>query len=255
MDVERTCTVKNYYPCCLCCSYRSTIPTNDLTPYLILLFGECYAWVSTKHLFKGTVLSNFTTCVLMLYLSRYFCQSSWTLCVYCEWTPTLSADTFIEICVNFPCKPAEIKKNKLVGIVGSVGFSFVSFFLLFGSLSWYTHGPLLCCGPQEPEENPQVPARMGASAEGEDYQGALWWLPGPQDGVHVQAQLLQDGVRLQVWRLHVQAYSAHTGAWGGSEQSFCSVLILHWSSIDLSYLGWGKTSFRYPKVKEVLGYS
>lgn len=38
--VQRKCTVKKYYDCCLCCSYRSTFPTNDLTPYLILLLGE-----------------------------------------------------------------------------------------------------------------------------------------------------------------------------------------------------------------------
>lgn len=38
--VQRKCTVQKYYDCCLCCSYRSTFPTNDLTPYLILLLGE-----------------------------------------------------------------------------------------------------------------------------------------------------------------------------------------------------------------------
>ena len=77
-----------------------------------------------------------------------------------------------------------------------------------------------------------MPAWMGASAGGEEHQGAIRWLPGPQDGVHVQAQLLQDGVRLQVRRLHVQAYSAHAGASGGSEQSFCSVLCLWESYLD-----------------------
>lgn len=38
--VQRKCTVQKCYDCCLCCSYRSTFPTNDLTPNLILLLGE-----------------------------------------------------------------------------------------------------------------------------------------------------------------------------------------------------------------------
>lgn len=64
----------------------------------------------------------------------------------------------------------------------------------------------------------EVPERMGAAATGENDQGPLWQVTGGQqwvkDGVHVQAQLLQDGLCLQVRRLYVQAHGAHTGSSG-----------------------------------------
>jgi len=69
---------------------------------------------------------------------------------------------------------------------------------------------------QELAAHPAVPARMGAPAVGEDERGAVGRATGrrqrrAEDGVHVQPQLLQDGVRLQVGGLHVPAHGAHQG--------------------------------------------
>lgn len=62
-----------------------------------------------------------------------------------------------------------------------------------------------------------MPERLGAASAGEDDQG-LGQVAGRQrrteDGVHVQAQLVQDGVRLQVRGLHVPAHGAYTGSSG-----------------------------------------
>ena len=59
---------------------------------------------------------------------------------------------------------------------------------------------------------------MGAAAAGENEQGPLGQASGRQqrhkDGVHVQAQLLQDGLCLQVRRLYVQAHRTHTRSSG-----------------------------------------
>lgn len=61
-----------------------------------------------------------------------------------------------------------------------------------------------------------MPERMGAAAAGENDQGALGQASGREQraghGVHVQAQLLQDGLRLQVRGLHVQAHGADEGS-------------------------------------------
>lgn len=66
-----------------------------------------------------------------------------------------------------------------------------------------------------------MPERLGAAATGENDQRLLGQVAGRQqraeDGVHVQAELLQDGLCLQVRRLHVQAHSAHTGSSGKDE--------------------------------------
>lgn len=61
-----------------------------------------------------------------------------------------------------------------------------------------------------------MPERVGAAAAGENDQGLLRQVAGqqqrPEDGVHVQAELLQDGLRLQIRGLYVQAHSTDTGA-------------------------------------------
>lgn len=57
-------------------------------------------------------------------------------------------------------------------------------------------------GLKELEANKKVPERLGAAAAGETQQRPLGQVAGQQqraeDEVHVQTQLLQDGLRLQV---------------------------------------------------------
>lgn len=59
---------------------------------------------------------------------------------------------------------------------------------------------------------------MGAAATGENDQRLLGQVAGRQqraeDGVHVQAELLQDGLCVQVRRLHVQAHGTHARSSG-----------------------------------------
>lgn len=93
--------------------------------------------------------------------------------VLVQWTmEDILLDTFLEICVNFPCKRADIKI--MWGLMGiKQCWYFYLFFHFEFVLSLWLMAPRLCCGPQEPEENTQVPARVGAAAAGEDHQGAL----------------------------------------------------------------------------------
>ena len=61
--------------------------------------------------------------------------------------------------------------------------------------------------PQEPETDQEVPAGPGAAGQGGGRGGQE--VPGQgEDGLHVPAQLLQDGVRLQVGGLHVPPHGA-----------------------------------------------
>ena len=74
---------------------------------------------------------------------------------------------------------------------------------------------------------------MGAAAAGENYQGLFGqvarWQQWTEDGVHVQAELLQDGLCLQVRGLYVQTHSAHTSSSGQ-----CTMLLL-FTYIDLVF--------------------
>ena len=180
-------------------------------------------------------------------------KSSWTLCVYCEWTPTLSADTFLEICVNFPCKPAEIK-NKLVGIVGSVGFPFVSFFfslwlslvvylwpssLLWPSGTWGEYASASVDGsfcrrggtPRGPPMAPRTPRWSACSSS----TLTRWCTSASPKTTCTGIQRSRGRIRW-VWAKFL------------------------FSIVPLGVLfglrhGWDKTFFWYPKVKEVLGCS
>lgn len=72
--------------------------------------------------------------------------------------------------------------------------------------------------PQEFKTDTEVPERMGAGAAGEAVQELLKQATGGQQraehGVHVQAELLQDGLRLQVRGLHVQTHRTHQSSPG-----------------------------------------
>ena len=119
----------------------------------------------------------------------------------------IKVDRFLEICANFPCKRDTLLMK-----------SRIFFFFCFFQVSQYYSYLSISSGFQEFEEDKEVPERMGATAAGENVQGLLRQVAGRQewtkDGVHVQAQLLQDGVCLQIRGLHVQAHSAHTGSSG-----------------------------------------
>lgn len=77
---------------------------------------------------------------------------------------------------------------------------------------------------QEFKTDPEVPERMGADAAGEAVQEFLKQATGGQQraehGVHVQTELLQDGLRLQIWGLHVQAHSTHQSSSGEFREIF-----------------------------------
>lgn len=77
--------------------------------------------------------------------------------------------------------------------------------------------------PQEFETGKKMSEGMGAAATRENDQGPLrqvtGWQQWAEDGVHVQAQLLQDGLCLQVRGLYVQTHSTHTGSSGESSSS------------------------------------
>lgn len=62
---------------------------------------------------------------------------------------------------------------------------------------WISHYDCLCPHNQESETDQEIPEGQRAAGQG----GLRGWeeIPGKgENGVHVQAQLLQDGVRLQV---------------------------------------------------------
>lgn len=116
---------------------------------------------------------------------------------------------FVKICVNFPCKleaPFDVCSNQEICSVGVVDRCPSASAL------------------QEPETDKEVPERMGAAAAAENDPGLLWQVAGRQrraeDRVHVQAQHLQDGLCLQVRRLHVQTYGTDTGSPGEHRKHF-----------------------------------
>lgn len=116
-----------------------------------------------------------------------------------------------EICVNFPCKHDVL----YCCCVQEVSQCY----------SWLS----ISSGHQEFEKDKEVPERMGTTTTGEDDKGSLWQVTGGKRWpVHVQTQLLQDGVCLQIRGLHVQAHSTDTGSSGKHRWSF-----VH---IGLSYL-------------------
>lgn len=79
----------------------------------------------------------------------------------------------------------------------------------------------ICFGRQEFEKDQEVPERMGAAATGEDDQDPrgqdAGWRRRAEDGVYVQAQLIQDGLCVQVRGLHVQAHRTDPGSSGRQE--------------------------------------
>lgn len=90
----------------------------------------------------------------------------------------------------------------------------------FSWLSQYYLWLSISSGPQEFETGKEMSEGMGAAAARENDQGhfrqATGWQQWTEDGVYVQAQLLQDGLCLQVRRLYVQTHSTHTGSSGKS---------------------------------------
>lgn len=219
--MQQKCTVQKYYCCCLCCSYRSSLSTNDLTPYLILKLVSLQCMGLKITVLRDSPL-KFDSVVFKFCLNNmYF---AWLQLSFNE---NKSISSFCKICVNFPCKleaPFDVCSNREVCSVWVVD----------------------CCPSasalQEPETDKEVPERMGAAAAAENDQGLRWQVAGRQrrteDRVHVQAQHLQDGLCLQVRRLHVQAYGTDTGSPGERWKHFNPLHYPSRSSLHTSVPVW-----------------